>query len=67
MPQVRRKTALKLAAVSVNKAPATALPREFARDFAVKYQAKAEPMAFSSPCSAMRAFTAGSRTEVERP
>ena len=33
----------------------------------MKYQANAEPIAFSSPFSAISAFTAGSRSEVERP
>ena len=67
MAQVTRNTVRKLDPVRVSRAPATALPKAFASDFAVKYQAKAEPMAFSSPFSAMRALTAGSRTEVERP
>ena len=52
---------------SVSKVPAIALPTAAANDFAVKYQAKADPMAFSSPCSAMSAFTDGVRTAVERP
>ena len=67
MTQVTRNTAVKFEAVSVKSAPATALPRAFASDFAVKYHPNADPIAFSSPVSAMMAFTAGSRTEVDRP
>ena len=67
MTHVTRNTAEKFEPVSVNRTPATALPREFASDFAVKYQANADAISFSSPFSAMRAFSAGSRTDVERP
>src|SRR5438874_10468735 len=65
--QVTRKTAVKFESVAASSAPAAAFPSAFASDLAVKYHANAEPIAFSSPVSAMRAFTAGSRSDVESP
>src|SRR5207245_4958148 len=47
--------------------PAKAMLTEPATVLAVWYQAKAEATGFSPPCSAIKAFTEGSRRDMDRP
>src|SRR5207245_1566572 len=47
--------------------PAKALLTEPATVRAVWYQAKAEATDFSPPCSAIKAFAEGSRSDMDRP
>src|SRR5437870_4772735 len=47
--------------------PAKALLTEPATVLAVWYQAKAEATDFSPPCSAIKAFAEGSRSDMDRP